>query len=95
MATTKDYAEVIGQTGAAAGSFFNSSADRAQTKRELREKKRKNLADLLRNALKRDLSMHRASTGHQDESASMQGQNMQDIASGFANALKGASTRRK
>lgn len=95
MATAKEYSDVIGKTASATGSFFDSSAQRAQTEEELREKKRRTFADLLRNALKRDVSMYRADVGHQDEMSSMQGQNMQEIAAGFANALKGATTRRR
>ena len=91
----QDWASIIGGAGQGAAEGFRGAAQQANTKQELKEAKRKTFAELLRNALKRDLSMYRADVGHQDQMTSMSGDAMQQVARGFADSMRGITNRGK
>jgi len=88
-----DWATVIQGAGQGAAEGFKSAGQGAATKAEAKELKRRTWADLLKNALKRDLAMYRADVGHQDEMSSMQGDALQQMARGFVDSLRGAQVR--
>jgi len=88
-----DWANVIHGAGKGAGEGFKTAGQYAATKADAKESKRRTLADLLKNALKRDLAMYRADVGHQDEMSSMQGDALQQMARGFVDSLRGAQVR--
>lgn len=88
-----DWATVIQGAGQGAAEGFKSAGQTAATKAEAEQLKRRTWADLLKNALKRDLAMYRADVGHQDEMSSMQGDALQQMARGFVDSLRGAQVR--
>lgn len=79
--------------GEGADSAMQGASTYGAAKREAKEKKRQTLAELLKKALQRDLAMYRADVGHQDEMSAMQGDAMQQVARGFADSLRGATTQ--
>ena len=89
--SSSDWATIIqgGAQGASQG--FQSAAQTANTKEEAKEAKRRTLAELLRNSIKRDLSLFKAGTGHQNEMSDFQSQALQQIARGFVDSLRGAT----
>jgi len=89
----QDWTRIIEGAGSGASEGFRGAAQQANTKKELKESKRKTFAELLRNALKRDLSMYRADVGHQDQMTTMGGDAMQQMARGFADSMRGITNR--
>lgn len=90
-----DWATVIQGAGQGAAEGFKSAGQGAATKAEAKELKRKTYAELLKNALKRDLAMYRADVGHQDDMRAMQGDALQQVARGFVDSLRGIQTSRR
>lgn len=89
--SNSDWATIIqgGAQGASQG--FQSAAQYANTKDEAKEAKRRTLSELLKNSIKRDLSLFKAGTGHQNEMTDFQSQALQQIARGFVDSLRGAT----
>jgi len=90
-----EWATVIQGAGQGASEGFKSAGQGAATKAEAKELKRRTYAELLKNALKRDLAMYRADTGHQNDMSSMQGDALQQVARGFVDSLRGIQTLRR
>lgn len=88
-----DWATVIQGVGQGASTGLQSAGQFQGTKEEAKELKRRTWADLLKNALRRDLAMYRADVGHQDEMSSMQGDALSQMARGFVDSLRGAQVR--
>ena len=87
--TSKDWAKIIGSAGKAAGKSMQDESSAAQTKMAAKEKKRRTIANLLNQALKRKQSMFRAGQEYGGEMADTQSQALQNVAKGFIQSLRG------
>ena len=87
--TSKDWAKIIGSAGKAAGKSMQDQSSAAQTKMAAKEKKRRTIANLLNQALKRKQSMFRAGQEYGGEMADTQSQALQNVAKGFIQSLRG------
>lgn len=85
--STKDWSTVLSGIG-------ESSSESFKDKRELKEKKRKTLAGLLNNAIKRNKALFRTGHEHSNEMNEFQSQRMQHIARGFVDSLYGSTHHR-
>ena len=92
--TNQDWASLIHGMGQGASEGLRSSTQYAQTKKDQKELKRRTYADLLKNALRRDLAMYRADTGHQNDMTNLQGDALQQVARGFSDSLRSIKTSR-
>lgn len=84
--SAQDWTKVLSGIGEGGSSSFKS-------KRESKEQKRKTLASLLNNAIKRNKSLFRTGQEHANEMKDFQSQRMQHIARGFVDALHGSTHR--
>jgi len=87
----QNWATLISSAGQGAAEGLRGAAQNANSAAEIRETKRRTIADLLNKAMKRDMALFRASQEHADEGADYQSQIMQQIAKGFVDSLKGSS----
>lgn len=87
--SAKDWAQIISAAGEGASSGLQSAGINANSRREAREAKRRTMANLLSNALKRKQGLFRAGQEHSDDMNDIQSQAMQQTAKGFVNALQG------
>lgn len=87
----QDWATIISGAGQGAGSAMQGAAAYATSKREAQEAKRRTLANLLNQAMKRNQSLFRAGQEHGDEMNDFQAQAMQKVARGFVEALQGST----
>lgn len=92
--SSKDYANIISGAGEGANEAFRGAAQGAASKRELREKKRRTLADLLNRAYNRESQLGRAHQQYSDEMNDYQSQALQQVARGLVQSLQGATRRR-
>ena len=91
--TSADWASIISGAGQGASSAFGSMAQNAGSRMESRANKKKTLADLYNNHLKRQMGMYRANNQYMDDTTDYQSQALQGIANGFVKALNGSSRR--
>lgn len=89
--SAQDWAQVISGAGQGAGAAMQSNAANAASRFEAKEAKRRTLANLLNQALKRNQGLFRLGQEHSDEMNDYQAQAMQQVARGFADALKGST----
>lgn len=88
-----DWAKIIEGAGAGAGSALQGAAQYANTKEEAKEAKRRTLANLMNNAMKRNRALFRTGQDYQDEMNDFQTQALQQVARGFVEALQGSTGR--
>jgi hypothetical protein len=88
-----DWSKIIQGSGEGARSSFEGAAQKANTKAELREAKRRTLANLMNQAMKRNRGLFRNGQEHGDEMNDFQSQALQQVARGFAEALQGSTGR--
>ncbi len=86
-----NWARIIEGLGSGAMNFMQGSASNAASSQELKEAKRRTMANLLNKALRRDLSLYGMGRDYADELTDYKTQIMQQIARGFNNALQGSS----
>ena len=89
--SAQDWAQVISGAGQGAGSAMQSNAANAGSRVEAKEAKRRTLANLLNQALKRNQGLFRMGQDHSDDMNDFQSQAMQQVARGFADSLKGST----
>lgn len=87
----QDWSTVISGIGQGAGAAMQGTAAYANSKKEAKEAKRRTLANLLSQALKRNQGLFRAGQEHADEMNDFQSQAMQQVARGFVEALQGST----
>lgn len=87
--SAKDWSTVISGVGQGAGAAMQGAASYANTKREAKEAKRRTLANLLNQAMKRNQGMFRMGQEHADDINDYQSQAMQQVARGFVEGLQG------
>ncbi len=86
-----DWAQIISGAGQGAGSAMQGATQNATNKMEAKEAKRRTLANMLNQALKRNQGLFRVGQEHSDEMNDFQSQAMQQVARGFVDALKGST----
>ena len=84
-----DWSNIISGSAQGATAGMQGSANAAIAKKEAREAKRRTLAHLLSQALKRKQGLFRAGQEYNDELNDTQTQAMQQSARGFVSALQG------
>lgn len=90
----EDYSKVIEGAGKGAEQAFRGQGAAAASQREVREKKRRTLADLLNKAYGREAALGRAHQQYEDETVDYQSQALQQVARGLIDSLQGATRRR-
>lgn len=91
--TTSDWAEILKGGAQGASSALQGAAQYANTKEEAKEAKRRTLANLMNNAMKRNRGLFRTGQDYQDEMNDFQSQALQQVARGFVDALQGSTGR--
>ena len=86
--TPKDWSQILAAGGQGASSALQSASAYATSKKEAKEAKRRTLANLLNNALKRNQGLFRAGQEHADEMNDYQNQALMQAARGFVNAFQ-------
>lgn len=86
-----DWAQIISGAGQGAGSAMQGSAQYANSKEEAKESKRRTLANMMTQAMKRNRSLFKADQDYQDEMNDFQTQALQQVARGFVDALQGST----
>lgn len=89
--SAKDWSQIISGAGQGAGSAMQGATANATSKMEAKEAKRRTLANLLNQSLKRKQAMFRMGQEHSDEMSDFQSQAMQQVARGFVDALQGST----
>lgn len=89
----QDWSSIISGAGHGANSAMQGLAAASASKLESHEAKRRTLANLLKNALKRNQALGRVGQEYGDEMNDYQSQALQQVARGFVDALHGATSR--
>lgn len=84
-----DWAQIISAAGQGTSSAMQGASANANSKREAKEAKRRTLAGLLNNALKRNQNLFRVGQEHSDDMNDFQSQALQQVARGFVDAMSG------
>lgn len=90
----KDWASVLSGIGQGSSSMMNASIGYATSKEEAKEAKRRTLANLMNNAMKRSHGMYRVGEEYSDEMNDAQSQSLQNVARGLVESLYGSTRRR-
>lgn len=85
----KDWANIISSTGQAASGAMQSNASLANSRKEAKQTKKRTLANMLSQAMKRNQSLFRVGQEYSDDMNDHQSQSLQQIARGFVDALQG------
>jgi hypothetical protein len=86
-----DWANIISGAGQGAGAAMQGATAYATSKQEAKEAKRRTLANLLGQAMKRNKGLFRVGQEHADEMNDFKSQAMQQVARGFVDALQGST----
>ena len=89
--SASDWSQIISSAGQGAGSAMQGATANANNKLEAKEAKRRTLANLLNQALKRNQGLFRVGQEHSDEMKDFQTQAMQQMARGFVEAMQGTT----
>ena len=89
----QDWAQIIQGAGQGASGAMESMAKNANSRAEAKEAKRRTLANILSQAMKRNRSLNRVGQEYGDDMSDYKSQAIQQVARGFADTLQG-STRR-
>ena len=90
-----EWFNVIGKASEGASKARKSKDDYEQIKKELKEKKRNTLANLLSQSANRSQSASHLESDYGNEMADVKGDSMKEVARGFAQALSGSTRRRR
>lgn len=88
----KDIIDILSST---AGGAARGIAQSSRSKKELKEAKRQTYADLLKNAMRRNMNQFKSETDYRDEMSDLNTEALQSLARGFADTFRGASWRRR
>jgi len=86
-----DWASIISGAGQGASSAMQGATAYATSKKEAKEVKRRTLANLMNQAMKRNQGLFRMRQEHQDDMNDYQSQAIQQVARGFVDALQGST----
>lgn len=87
----KDWAAIISGAGQGASSAMQGATANATSKQEAKEAKRRTLANLMNQAMKRNRGLFRVGQEHADDMNDFQSQALQQVARGFVDALQGST----
>src|SRR5260221_6183277 len=82
-----DWSKVIQGISQGAGSAMQASSASNASKKDIKEAKRRTLANILNQAMKRDRNLFRAKQEHADEMKDYQNQALMQMAKSFAQGL--------
>jgi hypothetical protein len=88
-----DWATIIRGAGEGGSSMLQGASAYATSKKEAKESKRRTIANLLNNALRRSYSMNQIGQEYSDEMADFRNQQLQQLARGFVDSLQGSTGR--
>lgn len=89
--SAKDWAQIIRAGGEGASSAMQGATANATSKKEAKEAKRRTLANMMSQAMKRNQGLFKVGQEHADDMNDFQSQAIQQVARGFVNALKGST----
>jgi len=89
--SAKDWASIISGAGQGASSAMQGATAYANNKSEAKEAKRRTLANLMTQALKRKQGLFRVGQENTDDMNDFQSQAMQQIAKGFVDSMQGST----
>jgi hypothetical protein len=85
--SASDWAQILSGAGQGASSAMQGATANATNKMEAKEAKRRTLANLLNQALKRNQGLFRVGQEHSDEMRDYQSQALQQLARGFIESM--------
>lgn len=91
--SANDYSKVLSSATEGAGSAMKGAAQFANTKSEAKEAKRRTLAKLMQNSMKRNRNLFKTGQEYNDDLNDTQSQSLQQVARGFVEALQGSTGR--
>lgn len=89
--TAQDWSQIISGAGQGAGAGMQSVSSYANSKAEAKEAKRRTLANLMNQAMKRNQGLMKVGQEYGDDMNDFQSQAMQQVARGFVDALHGST----
>jgi len=89
--SAEDWSRIISGAGQGAGAAMQGASANASSKQEAKEAKRRTLANLMSQAMKRNQGLFRVGQEHADDMNDFQSQAMQQVARGFVDALQGST----
>jgi hypothetical protein len=89
--SAQDWSSIISGGGQGASSAMQGATAYANSKKEAKEAKRRTLANLMNQAMKRNQGLFRLGQEHSDDMNDFQSQAMQQVARGFVEALQGST----
>lgn len=89
--SANNWATILSGAGMGATSALQGMGANANSKMEAKEAKRRTLANLLNQALKRNQSLFRNGQEHGDDMNDFQSQALQQVARGFVESLNGST----
>lgn len=89
----RDWADVISGAGQGVASAFQGASDAKSAKRLAKEAKRRTLANLLSQTLKRKQGLFKREQEHGEEMSDIKSEAMQNAAHGLVESLKGSTKR--
>lgn len=87
----QDWAQIISSAGQGISGAMQSNAGLANSKREAKQTKKRTLANMLSQAMRRNQGLNRVGQEYSDEMSDHQAQSLQQIARGFVDALQGST----
>ncbi len=87
--SASNWSEIMKGAGEGASSAMQGAASYAGTRKEAKEAKRRTMANLLNQALKREQALQRIGQEYSDEMNDYQSQALQQMARGFIQSLQG------
>ena len=91
--TPGDWSQIIQGAGQGAGAAMQGAAQYANSKEEAKEAKRRTLANLMNNAMKRNRALYRTGQDYQNDMNDFQSQALQQVARGLVESLQGSTGR--
>lgn len=89
--SAKDWSNIISSAGQAASGAMQSNASLANSKKEAKQTKKRTLANMLSQAMKRNQNLFRVGQEYSDDMNDHQSQSLQQMARSFVDALQGST----
>ncbi len=87
--SASDWANIMASSAQGAGQAMQGNSAYANTKMDAKEQKRRTLANLLSQAMKRNRGLYQHGQEHQNDMSDFQSQALQQLANGFVQSLQG------
>jgi hypothetical protein len=89
--TAKDWTTILAGVGEGAQSATKGNAAHKQNKEDARQAKRRTLANLMNQAMRRNAALSRAGRENSDDLSDYKSQALQQVARGFVESMKGST----